>query len=151
MRSHTFAPNIVNDAAPEMQGSLNPPPSVQALSPVAICEWTVAAPPSAPLTPERAFQLSSVTTMLVTDESWNGLASILSTPVRLLNIGSEQIYAEHTPQGGQSGNLAKIQTQTRENFQTGFSATNRRSPVDNRQHLMALANIRQFLDAHQAW
>lgn len=107
--------NIVNDAALDAQGKLDP---IFTYSGFAAFQhhWGGRLRSTVAGAYFKADNPVLLTTNQVTDESWNGLANLIWTPVDPLDIGIELLYAERTLEDGRSGNLRRMMISTRYNF-----------------------------------
>lgn len=107
--------NIVNDAALDMNGELDP---IFTYSGFAAFRhfWTEDVRSTVAASYFRADNPVMLTGNLVTDESWNALANIVWSPASRFDVGLEYMYAERTLEDGRSGNLQKVQVSTRFSF-----------------------------------
>jgi DcaP outer membrane protein len=107
--------NIVNDAALDAQGKLDP---IFTYSGFAAFQhhWGGRLRSTVAGAYFKADNPVLLTTNQVTDESWNGLANLIWNPVDPLDIGIELLYAERTLEDGRSGNLRRMMISTRYNF-----------------------------------
>ena len=107
--------NIVNDAAIDMNGELDP---IFTYSGFAAYRhfWSDKVRSTIGASYFKADNPVLLTTNQVTDESWNALANIIFSPVGPLDIGLEYMYAKRTLEDGRSGNLQKVQVSTKYSF-----------------------------------
>ncbi|WP_233998764.1 DcaP family trimeric outer membrane transporter [Erythrobacter sp. YT30] len=107
--------NIVNDAAINMDGSLDP---IFTYSGFAAYRhvWSDKLRSNIAGAYFKADNPVQLTTNQVTDESWNGFVNLIWSPVGPINIGVELMYAERTLEDGRSGNLQRVQFSTQYNF-----------------------------------
>ena len=107
--------NIVNDAAVDAEGKLDP---IFTYSGFAAYRhlWSEKWRFNLAASYFKADNPVLLTSGAATDESWNVLANIIYSPVRPIDIGIEYMYAERTTEGGQSGNLQKVQVSTKYSF-----------------------------------
>lgn len=107
--------NIVNDAAVDAAGNLDPIFTYSGFA--AYQHWWGKRLRS--VVSGAYFKADNpvlLTTNQVTDESWNGLANLIWTPVDPLDIGVEVMYASRTLEDGRSGDLRRLMFSTRYNF-----------------------------------
>lgn len=107
--------NIVNDAAIDGQGNLDP---IFTYSGFAAYRhyWSDRVRSTIAGSYFKADNPVLLTTNQVTDESWNALANVIWNPVDPLDIGIEVMYAKRMLEDGRSGNLQRVQISTRYNF-----------------------------------
>ena len=107
--------NIVNDAALDEQGDLDP---IFTYSGFAAYRhfWSDKVRSTVAASYFKADNPIMLTTDQVTDESWNALANVIYSPVPPLSVGIEYMYAERTLEDGRSGNLQKVQVSTKYSF-----------------------------------
>jgi DcaP outer membrane protein len=107
--------NIVNDAAVDAQGKLDP---IFTWSGFAAYQhrWGKRLRSSVAGSYFKADNPVLLTTNQVTDESWNALANLIWNPVDPLDIGIELLYAERTLEDGRSGDLRRLMISSRYNF-----------------------------------
>jgi hypothetical protein len=107
--------NIVNDAALDAQGKLDP---IFTYSGFAAFQhhWGGRLRSTVAGAYFKADNPVLLTTNQVTDESWNGLANLIWNPVDPLDIGIELLYAERTLEDGRTGDLRRMMISTRYNF-----------------------------------
>ena len=107
--------NIVNDAALDATGRLNP---IATYSGFAAYRhfWTPTLRSTLAGSYFKADNPVRLTTGLVTDESWNALGNLIWSPVAPLDVGIEYLYAERTLEDGRNGSQQKVQVSTRYNF-----------------------------------
>ncbi|RGP39674.1 hypothetical protein BPTFM16_02630 [Altererythrobacter insulae] len=107
--------NIVNDAALDEQGDLDP---IFTYSGFAAYRhfWSDKVRSTVAASYFKADNPIILTTDQVTDESWNALANVIYSPVPPLSVGIEYMYAERTLEDGRSGNLQKVQVSTKYSF-----------------------------------
>lgn len=107
--------NIVNDAALELAGDLDP---IATWSGFAAYRhfWSGNLRSTVAGSYFKADNPVVLTGNLVTDESWNALANLIWSPVKPFDIGIEYMYAERTLEDGRSGNLQKVQLSTKYSF-----------------------------------
>jgi hypothetical protein len=107
--------NIVNDAAVDAQGKLDP---IFTWSGFAAYQhhWGGRLRSTVAGAYFKADNPVLLTTNQVTDESWNALANLIWNPVDPLDIGIELLYAARTLEDGRSGDLRRMMISTRYNF-----------------------------------
>jgi len=107
--------NIVNDAAINMDGTLDP---IFTYSGFAAYRhvWSHKLRSNIAGAYFKADNPVQLTTDQVTDESWNAFANLIWNPVGPINIGVELMYAERILEDGRSGNLQRVQFSTQYNF-----------------------------------
>jgi hypothetical protein len=107
--------NIVNDAAVNMDGTLDP---IFTWSGFAAYRhvWADNLRSNIAGSYFKADNPVRITTNQVTDESWNAFVNMIWTPVGPLNVGVELMYAQRTLEDGRSGNLQRVQFSTQYNF-----------------------------------
>lgn len=107
--------NIVNDAAINMDGTLNP---IFTYSGFAAYRhvWADGLRSNIAGSYFKADNPVMLTTDQVTDESWNVFTNLIWNPVGPIDIGVELMYAERILEDGRSGNLQRVQFSTRYNF-----------------------------------
>lgn len=107
--------NIVNDAAVNMDGTLDP---IFTWSGFAAYRhvWADKLRSNIAASYFKADNPVRLTSDQVTDESWNAFVNLIWTPVGPLNVGLELMYAERTTEDGRSGNLQRVQVSTQYNF-----------------------------------
>ena len=107
--------NIVNDAAINMDGTLDPIATYSGFAAYRHV-WSDRLRSNVAGSYFKADNPVQLTTDQVTDESWNGFVNLIWNPVGPLNIGVELMYAERILEDGQSGNLQRVQFSTQYNF-----------------------------------
>lgn len=107
--------NIVNDAAVDMNGELDP---IFTYSGFAAYRhvWSDNVRSTIAGSYFKADNPVLLTTDQVTDESWNAFANIIWNPVGPIDVGIELMYAERTLEDGRSGDLQRVQFSTKYNF-----------------------------------
>ena len=107
--------NIVNDAALDLGGELDP---IFTYSGFAAFRhfWTPQIRSTVAASYFRADNPVLLTGNQTTDESWNALANIVWSPFNRFDVGLEYMYAERALEDGRSGNLQKVQVSTRFSF-----------------------------------
>ena len=107
--------NIVNDAALRLDGSLDPIATYSGFLAFRHM-WSDKLRSSISGSYFKADNPVALTTGGVTDESWNGFANIIYSPVLPLDLGIEYMYANRALENGASGNLQKVQVSAKYKF-----------------------------------
>jgi len=107
--------NIVNDAAIETDGTLDPIFTYSGFAAYRH-QWSDTVRSSVAGAYFKADNPVRLTTNQVTDESWNVFANVIWNPVGPIDVGVELMYAERILEDGQSGNLQRLQFSTKYNF-----------------------------------
>ena len=107
--------NIVNDAAIDTNGMLNPIATYSGFAAYRHV-WSDKLRSNIAGSYFKADNPVALTTDQVTDESWNGFVNLIWNPVGPLNVGVEFLYAERMLEDGRSGNLQRLQFSTQYNF-----------------------------------
>lgn len=107
--------NIVNDAAVDANGNLDPIATYSAFGAYRHY-WSDKIRSNIAAAYFKADNPVLLTTDQVTDESWNAFANIIWNPVPPLDFGVEIMYAERILEDGRMGNLQRVQFSTRYNF-----------------------------------
>lgn len=107
--------NIVNDAALRADGSITPIATYSGF--IAFRHfWTDKLRSTLSGSYFKADNPVTLTTGLVTDQSWNVFGNLIYSPVPPLDIGIEYMFADRELEDGASGNLQKVQISAKYKF-----------------------------------
>ncbi len=107
--------NIVNDAALRADGSITPIATYSGF--IAFRHfWTDKLRSTLSGSYFKADNPVTLTTGLVTDQSWNVFGNLIYSPVPPLDIGIEYMFADRELEDGASGNLQKVQVSAKYKF-----------------------------------
>lgn len=107
--------NIVNDAAVNVSGNLKAIPTYSGFGAFRHV-WSGKLRSTIAGSYFKADNPVSLTGLSPTDNTWNALANLIYSPVPKLDLGIEYMYAERTNEGGDSGNLQKVQASAKYSF-----------------------------------
>ncbi|WP_244982532.1 DcaP family trimeric outer membrane transporter [Croceicoccus marinus] len=107
--------NIVNDAAIDANGNLDPIPTYAGFAAFRHV-WSDRLHSTIAGSYFKADNPVDLTGTGPTDNVWNALANLIYSPVPKLDLGLEYMYAERENEAGASGNLQKIQASAKYSF-----------------------------------